>query len=107
MEHTYESLRKKKINELRQIAAGISHEAVQGATQMNKDHLLHALCTALNIDMHVHHVAHVKGKTKVKNEIKALKARRDKALAAKDSAELQFCLRKIHDLKRELRKAAE
>ena len=53
--HTYPELKKKSLAELREIAAGIQHDAVQGATQMNKDHLLAGICKALNIDMHVHH----------------------------------------------------
>ncbi len=105
MEHTYESLRKMKVAELRQIAAGLNHEAVQGATQMNKDHLLAALCTALGIDMHIHHVAHLSGKAKMKAQIRDLKKRRNTAIAEKNHADLRFCQTHIHDLKRELRKA--
>ena len=44
---TYEDLKKKTVAELRDLAKGLSHEAVQGYTQMNKDHLLPALCKAL------------------------------------------------------------
>ena len=50
MAHTYEELKKKTIAELRDIAKDIQHEAVQGYTQLNKDHLLPALCKALGID---------------------------------------------------------
>jgi len=105
MEFTYEELRKKKVAELREIAAGI--DEVQGATQMNKDHLLEAICTALNIDMHVHHVAHLKGKAKMKAQIREFKKKRDKALEKKKKEDYLTYIRKIHDLKRELRKAAE
>ena len=49
MTHTYEELKHKPLAELREIAAGITHEAVQGYTQLNKDHLLVALCKALPI----------------------------------------------------------
>ena len=55
MAHTYHELKEKTVADLREIAKGIEHEAVEGATQMNKDHLLKALCTALGIDMHEHH----------------------------------------------------
>ena len=55
MAHTFPELKSKPLAELREIAAGIEHEAVKGYTQLNKDHLLAALCKALNIDMHVHH----------------------------------------------------
>ena len=44
MAHTYEELKGKTLAELREIAAGMDNEAVQGHTQMNKDHLLVALC---------------------------------------------------------------
>jgi hypothetical protein len=37
---TYEDLKKKTVAELREIAKGLTHDAVQGYTQMNKDHLL-------------------------------------------------------------------
>jgi len=46
MAHTYEELKKKKVAELREIAKGLEHEAVKGYTQLNKDHLLKALCKA-------------------------------------------------------------
>ncbi len=107
MEYTFENLKKQKVADLRTIAAGIDHEAVQGATQMNKDHLLQAICTALNIDMHIHHVAHIKGKAKLKAQIKKIKAARDKALEKKKQEDYLIAIRKIHELKRELRKAAD
>ena len=55
---TYQSLKKMTLAELRDIAKDVQHDAVQGFTQMNKDHLLPALCTALGIDAHEHHAAH-------------------------------------------------
>ncbi len=55
MPHTYEELKSRTLAELREIAKGSSSEAVQGYSQMNKDHLLPALCTALGIDVHEHH----------------------------------------------------
>ena len=55
MAHTYESLKAKTLAELREIAAGVKNDAVQGYTQMNKEHLLRGLCKALAIDMHEHH----------------------------------------------------
>jgi hypothetical protein len=47
MAMTYEELHKKTVAELRDIAKSLDHEAVQGYTQMNKDHLLPAVCKAL------------------------------------------------------------
>ena len=54
MTFTFPELKHKKLPELKEIAAGIT-PAVEGYTQMNKDHLLQAICAAPSIDMHVHH----------------------------------------------------
>ncbi len=106
MAHTFEELKKKTVAELRKIAAGIEHEAVKGRTQMNKDHLLKAICTALGIDMYEHHVAKSADKSKIKAKIKDLKNKRDEAIKAHNSNELKLIRRKIHHLKRSLRKVA-
>ena len=105
MSHTYEELKGKTVADLREIAKGIEHEAVEGATQMNKDHLLKALCTALGIDTHVHH--HVVGidKAAFKARIRELKKRRDEILASSDRQALPGVLRHIHSLKRRIRRA--
>ena len=107
MTHTYEELKKKKVSELREIAAGIEHEELKGHTQMNKDHLLEALCKALGIDMFEHHIAKVADKVKIKAKIKDLKTKRDEAIAARNRGELKLVRRKIHHFKRSLRKAAK
>ena len=106
MAHTYEELKKKKVSELREIAAGIENEKLQGYTQLNKDHLLKALCDALGIDMHEHHIAQRSDKSKIKEKIKDLKTKRDEAIAAHNHGESKLIRRKIHNLKRTLRKAA-
>ena len=105
MAHTYEELKHKPLTELREIAAGIEHEAVQGYTQLNKDHLLVALCTALGVDMKAH--KEVKGidKAAVKARIKEWKGKRDAALEAHDRKALKVALDQIHHLKRTMRKA--
>jgi hypothetical protein len=54
---TYEELKHKTVAELREIASGLTHEAVRGYSQLNKEHLLPALCTALGIDTREHHQA--------------------------------------------------
>ncbi len=105
MSHTYEELKHKTVAELREIAKGIEHEAVQGATQMNKDHLLKALCTALGLDMHVHHHAVGIDKAAIKARIHALQKRRDEILASKDKQELPGVLRQIHNFKKRIRRA--
>jgi hypothetical protein len=105
MTHTFQELKKKNVSDLREIAKEIEHEAVQGYTQLNKDHLLKAICTALNIDMHVHHEVKGVDKTKIKSEIRILKKNRDEAIKSKDSEEQHKARRKIRYLKKVLRKA--
>jgi rubrerythrin len=105
MTHTYEELKKKTVAELREIAAGIEHEAVQGYTQLNKDHLLAALCTALSIETHAHHEVVGIDKQSIKSRIRELKLKRDAALAAHDRAQLKTVLRRIHSLKRQIHRA--
>jgi DNA polymerase III epsilon subunit-like protein len=105
MSHTYEELKHKTVAELRDIAKGVEHEAVQGATQMNKDHLLKALCTALGIDAHAHHHAVGIDKAAVKVRIRDLQKKRDEMLAGKDRAGLADILRQIHNFKKRIRRA--
>ncbi|MFC1538875.1 hypothetical protein ACFL6H_05585 [Candidatus Latescibacterota bacterium] len=106
MDYTYQDLKKKNVTDLRDIASGIDHEAVQGYTQMNKEHVLKAICTALGIDTFEHHVSKDSHKTEIKSQIKALKVKRDEAIAEKNSAEAKIIRRKIHRLKRKLHKTA-
>lgn len=105
MAYTYEELKMKSVAELREIAAGIQHDAVQGYTQLNKDHLLPAICKALGMDTHVHHHAVGIDKAAIKAKIHALQNKRDEILATKERAELRGVLREIHDLKRRIRRA--
>ncbi len=108
MEYTYDQLKGMTVAELREIASGMQHEAVQGYTQLNKEHLLSALCKALNIDTHTRHKIKAAGidKVAVRSEMKALKSKRDAALEKHDHAELKTVRRKMHALRRSLRKAA-
>jgi len=105
MAYTYPELKEKPLAELRQIAAGIEHEAVKGYTQLNKDHLLAALCKALSIDMHVHHEVKGVDKSAVKVTIREWQKKRDEALAAKDRKKLKIALNHIHHFKHQLRRA--
>jgi hypothetical protein len=105
MAHTFEELKGKTVAEMREIAKGIEHEAVKGATQMNKDHLLKALCTALGIEMHAHHQVVGIDKSAIKLKIRALRKKRDEILASDDRAELGVVLRQIHAFKRTIRRA--
>jgi hypothetical protein len=96
MAHTYHELKVKTVAELREIAKGIEHDAVRGYTQLNKDHLLVAICHALNIPTHEHHEVVGLDKAGVKAKIGALKKAREEALAAHDSATLRNVRRAIH-----------
>jgi hypothetical protein len=101
---TYEELRHKTVAELREIAKGIEHEAVQGHTQMNKEHLIPAICVALGIDTHAHHhLAAGFDKNALKDRIRTLKAERGKALEAHDSARVKQLRREIHSLNHRIR----
>ena len=104
MAHTYEELKHQTVQQLREIAAELDHAAVQGATQMNKEHLIPAICEALGIPAHEHHVAVGIDKASIKAKIKALKGDRAKAIEAHDSKELKKVRRAIHKLKHELRR---
>ena len=103
-EVTYEQLRHKTVAELREMAKGIEHEAVQGYTQMNKDHLIVALSKALGIQ-HEHHAVVGVDKSSIKARIRELTTQRASALEAHDRAQLKVVRRTIHRLKRRIHKA--
>lgn len=106
MSYTYEQLKGMTVAQLREIAGGIEHEAVRGYTQLNKEHLLEAMCTALNIDMHAHRKAVGINKAKIKSQIKELKKKRNAALEAHDRTQLKSVRHEMHKLRRALRKHA-
>ena len=105
MEHTFEELKKKTVAQLKEIAGGLDHPAVQGYTQLRKADLLPRICEALGIEAHEHHEVVGLNKTKVKAKIRGLKVKRDEAIEAKDHKELKAIRREIRGLKRQLRKA--
>ena len=105
MAHTYEELRTKNVAQLREIAAGIEHDAVKGYTQLNKEHLLAAICHALGIDMHEHHQVKGINKADIKVQIKELKKKRDEAISAHDHTQLKQVRRNLHHLRRQIHKA--
>jgi hypothetical protein len=104
MAFTFEELKHKTVAELRDIAKGIEHDAVQGYTQMNKEHLLVALSKALGIQ-HEHHEVVGVDKSSIKARIRDLKTQRAAALDAHDHAQLKVVRRTIHRLKRRINKA--
>jgi hypothetical protein len=101
--YSYEELKKKTIGDLREIAKGIDHEAVRGYTQMNKEHLLPALCHALGIDTSGHHAVQGIDKAAIKAKMRALQKERDTAVASGDGVHLKALRRHIHKLNHQIR----
>jgi hypothetical protein len=101
--YTYHDLKVKTIQELRDIAKGVQHDAVQGYSQMNKDHLLPALCQALGIPTHEHHDVKGIDKPAIKAKMHDLKKAREIALAGHDHAALKNVRRQMHRLNRQIR----
>jgi hypothetical protein len=104
MAFTYEELKHKTVAELREIAKDIEHEAVQGYTQLNKEHLLVAISQALGLK-HEHHDVVGVDKASIKARMRELKTTREAALAAHDHAQLKVVRRTLHRLKRRIHKA--
>jgi DNA-binding IclR family transcriptional regulator len=105
MAHTYEELKKKTVAELREIAKETDHEAVKGYSQLNKEHLLAALCKALNVEQHQHHEVVGVDKATIKKKIRQLKKKRDQALVDHDHVQLKMVRRQLHRMKRKMDKA--
>jgi capsid protein len=107
MSHTFDELKHKTVVQLREIAKAeeANHESLKGYTQLNKDHLITALCKALNIPMHAHHEARGIDKSAFKAKIRELKKQRDEAIAAHDHAKLKVVRRSIHAFKHRIRAA--
>lgn len=101
MAHTYDELKVMKVQQLREIAQTIEHDALKGYSTMHKEQLLPALCRALHI--HADHAVHGEEKSKVKAVINRLKAQRAEAQAAKDYNRLATLRHQIHVQKRTLR----
>ena len=104
MSYTYHDLKEKTIQELRDVAKGVENQdAVQGYSQLNKDHLLPALCKALGIDTHEHHAVTGIDKPAIKAKMRELRTQRAAALEAHDSVALKSVRRQIHRLNRQIR----
>ena len=104
MAYTYHELKEKTVQDLREIAKTVEkHDAVQGYSQMNKDHLLPALCKALGIDTHEHLVVVGIDKAAVKAKMRELREKRDAAREAHDHQLLKSLRRQIHGLNRQIR----
>ena len=105
MSHTYDELKHMTIAQMRELADGIENDVLEGHSQMRKEDLLVALCTALDIETHVHHDVVGIDKAAIKAEIREFKKERDTALEAHDHQQLKKVRRKIHRLKRQIRRA--
>ncbi len=105
MAYTYEELKKHTVAQLRELAASLDHEALKGHTQMNKEHLLDALCTALSITRFAHHEVVGLNKSAIKVKIRELKKQRDEAVSVHNHDQLKEVRRQIHHLKRQIHKA--
>jgi|SRR5262245_8681230 len=102
MAYTLHELKEKTLQELREIAKGVENQdAVQGYSQMNKDHLLPALARALGIQEH-HDVTGI-NKLAIKAKMHQLKRQREDALSAHDPAKLKSVRRQMHRLNRQIR----
>ncbi len=99
MARTYDELKGMTVAELREIAK----DTIQGSSQMNKDHLLPALCKAMGIEMHTHHDVHGIDKSTVKAQLRALKTERDHALDVHDHLKLKAIRRQMHHLNHQIR----
>lgn len=104
-DYTYDELIGMPVAKLREIAAGVQHEAVVGYATMHKEDVAKALCEAWGIE--ARSVKKVVGidKAAIKDKIKEMKVKRAAALEAKDHSELKKTRRKIHRLKRKMRKS--
>ena len=107
MSHTFDELKHKTVVQLREIAKEneAEHESLKGYTQLNKDHLITALCQALKIPMHAHHEVRCIDKSAFKAKIRELKKQRDEALAAHDHEKLKVIRRSIRAFKHRIRAA--
>jgi DNA-binding IclR family transcriptional regulator len=103
MAYTYHELKEKTIQELREIAKEVQHDDVQGYSQMNKEHLLPALCRALGIEAHEQHLVTGIDKPAIKAKMRELRKQRDQAVEAHDGDALKGIRRQIHRLNRQIR----
>jgi len=103
--YTFEELKKKTVAQLREIAHGLESETVKGYSQLNKEHLLAAVCQALHVDMHAHRQVVGLNKSQIKAKIRMYKEKRNEALATQDHGQLKFFRQRIHELKRQIHRA--
>ena len=97
----WHELMKKKITELREMAKA---QGMEGTSGLTKDKLVEALAHKLGIER-PHLVAEGTDKTTIKQKIRALRVDIAKALEAHDHQLAHDKRRRIHHLKRQIRRA--
>ena len=100
---TFHELKGKTLAQLRDIAKDVKDERVQGFSQMNKEHLLPALCQSLGIAVREHHGVTGIDKGSVKSQLRELKRQREAALETHDHEALHSLRRQIHHLNHQIR----
>ncbi|MBD3235980.1 MAG: hypothetical protein GF330_04705 [Candidatus Eisenbacteria bacterium] len=100
----YQELQKQTVVKLREMAK--EYPDVEGASGMKKEQLVDMLCDKMGIEK-PHAVAVGVDKAEIKKKIAELKKVRDEALQKKDRQTLIATRRKLHQLRRKLRKAVK
>jgi len=100
----WHALEKMKVDDLREMAK--EKTDLEGVTGLKKEDLVEALAAKLGIEKPHKVIEAGLGKRKIKAEIRALKEHRNSAVEAHDAKELKRVRRRIHGLKRKLRKLA-
>jgi len=100
----WHELEKMKVEDLRNLAK--EQTDIEGVTGLKKEDLVDALAAKLGIEKPHKVIEAGLGKRKIKAEIRALKQHRTAALETRDAGELRRVRRRIHGLKRKLRRLA-
>ena len=102
-EYTFEDLSKQTVAQLRKIAEGVEHEALQDPAKMPKEKLLAALCQALGIEAGESPEETVQDKESATQESEATepteeRAKEEPAAAQEDTATEPVCLQRKWDI---------
>lgn len=98
----YHELEKMTVVKLREEA--MKFPDVKGVSAMKKEQLIELLCQKLGIEKKKKPEALPLNKIEIKQRIKALKIKKQEALAAGDYSKAAFYRRRIHSYKHRLRK---
>ena len=102
-DYDYHQLKHTKVDALRGIAEKLD-PPIAGYSQLKKDQLIMQICKRLYIDMHTHHAVKGLDKVPIKKELRELKKSCEEALAAHDYKKLKDLRRRMHGLKRTIRR---